>query len=593
MTSYKNKLDDLRAELSKQNLDGFLIPRADEYQGEFVAPYAERLKWLTGFTGSGGAAIVLSHTATVMTDGRYLLQVRDEVDQALYETSDITKVSIGEWLAENAGAGAVIGYDPWLHTPVQIKTIERKADVKSVALRAVSRNPVDHVRGEALQIPATPVEIFPDEIAGYTVREKCEQIAALLREEGVFAAIITLPDSIAWLLNIRAQDIRYIPLALSYLIVNQNGSVIWFIEPGRVSGGVQEHIGAHVQVVSPSRMAQTIADISDDSDSPVGLDFARSPIWFKSELEEYGAEVVDFKDPCIEPKALKAVAEQAALKDAHIRDGTALVNFLYWLDNHGEGKTELDIVEKLEQCRRENPSYKGMSFPTIAGFGANGAIIHYRPSARTNKTLEAGNLLLVDSGGQYEYGTTDITRTIAIGKVSPQISKHYTRVLQGHIAVASTHFPEGTTGAQIDAMARKPLWNDNLDYAHGTGHGVGCYLAVHEEAASLSPRGKDALGEGMLLSNEPGYYKEGSHGIRIENLVLVQKGDLCADTGKQMMYFETVSYAPIDLEPVQKELLSEEDRAWINAYHARVLECLSPHLEGEVSEWLKIKTAAI
>ncbi len=584
-TSSKDKLQALRAQMVACGVDAFLIPRADEYQGEFVAPYAARLKWLTGFAGSAGVAIIAAKIAAVLTDSRYLIQVQDQIDDALYSAVDITKTPAADWLAENLEAGQVIGFDPWLHTPKQIDDLEDKG----LTLKSVP-NLVDEIWRDQPPRPCAQVEIFPERVAGTSSADKCAQLAAGLRAEKLDHFIFTLPDSICWLLNIRGDDVGCSPLALSYAALDCNGTVRWFIAPDKVSAGVKGALGDMVEIIAPEDMESHLVRLSQQA---VGLDFKHSPLWFKEALERGGAKVADLKDPSIAPKALKAPAEQAAIERAHIQDGAALVNFLHWLDTHDDhgALTELDIVQKLEACRRDGVPYRGNSFPTISGYGANGAIVHYRASEETNIALQPPGFLLLDSGGQYGagdvWGTTDITRTMVIGEVSPEMKRHFTLVLKGHIALASARFKAGTLGKEIDALARGFLQAEGLDYAHGTGHGVGCYLAVHEEAASISPKGEVALEAGMLISNEPGYYQEGSHGIRTENLVLV----CAADDG--MLFFETVSFAPIDVSAIDMSLLDAAERAWLNVYHEQVREKLHALLSEECAAWLTEKTRTI
>ena len=590
--SYKDKLAALRVVMNEQGVDGFIVPRADEYQGEFLAAYAERLPWLSGFTGSGGAAVVLKDMAVVLTDGRYTIQVRQQVDEELYETGDITEVPVAEWLAEHCSEGEIIGYDPWLHTPKQIEAIEKALEGNGVELRAVP-NLIDAVWQEQPARPGSAAQIFPESLAGVSSEEKRKAIAQALEQNGIYAAVLTLPDSIAWILNVRGQDVACIPLLLSYSIIDRQGRMQWFVEEGRVPDDVRVSLGADVQIAPPSRIAEHIEVLAGEAKEvgqKIGVDYMRSPIWFKAQLEKAGVEVTDLKDPCIEPKSLKSRAEQTAIRHAHILDGAALVNFLYWLDMEAPkgALTELDIADKVLECRARHEAFRGPSFPTIAGFGANGAIVHYRATEETNALVKPPGLLLVDSGGQYVSGdlggTTDITRTIVIGEISDEARDNFTLVLRGHIAVASAEFPQGTLGVDIDALARGPLQEAGLDYAHGTGHGVGCYLAVHEWAANLSPKGKEALQAGMLISNEPGYYKEGAYGIRIENLVLV-KG-----IGSGQLGFETVSLVPIDRRAINKDLLAPHEIEWLNDYHQIIWEKLSEFIEGDARNWLQAQT---
>jgi Xaa-Pro aminopeptidase len=578
---HAQRLANLRGAFQKEQIDGFIVPRADEYQGEYVPACADRLRYLTGFTGSAGFAVVLKDRAGVFSDGRYTIQLKQQIDLAHFEAGDSTKITAAEWVARNA-PDAVIGYDPRLHTPREIKAF---AD-KGVATKAVSTNILDEVWERRPAAPDSAVELFPLSSAGESAREKLDRVAGVLKEKGVNSAIITLPDSIAWLLNIRGSDIPHIPVALSYGIVHEDGTFDWFIDPKRVPDAVTQSFGNRVSLIVPHDLEKSIAGLKGKK---ILIDERRSSVWFINHLKLSSIEYVDLKDPCIALKARKNSSEIASMKNAHERDGVAVTKFLAWLsiqDFETSDINEIDIEKQLEAFRREANAYRDSSFDTIAGFGPNGAIVHYRATEETALTLRNGNLLLLDSGAQYADGTTDITRTIAIGQPTQEMKDRFTLVLKGHIALASAKFPVGTTGAQIDVLARTPLWQQELDFAHGTGHGVGCYLSVHEESASISPRGMDALEEGMILSNEPGYYKEGEYGIRIENLVLVKHDGVCADTGKQMLSFETLTYAPMDPALVSFEMLSDTDKEWLKSYHNAVQEKLSPHLSADEQAFL-------
>lgn len=569
---YKDRLTSLRAAMEKEGVDGFIIPRADEYQGEYVPDCADRMRWISGFTGSAGVAVVLKDKAAVLSDGRYTIQLRQQIAPELFEAGDSTKISAADWIRTHAPDGAVIGFDPRLHTPREVKVF---AD-KGVTLKPVS-NLVDVVWADRPAAPCAKVEAFPPAFAGLGVPEKLDRVAAALKDKKCQAAVIALPDSIAWLLNIRGSDIPHIPVALSYAIVFADGTLDWFIDEGRLDDEVRTQFGNHVRVLAPSTLETSLRALKGKKTL---VDERRISVWFTDILKESGVETIDSKDPCILLKARKNPAEIQAMRNVHLRDGAAVTHFLFWLEREGgKGRlTEIDIEEKLEAFRRASPLYRDSSFDTIAGFGSNGAIVHYRATKETNKTVAPGNLLLLDSGAQYADGTTDITRTIAIGTPSEEMRRHFTIVLKGHIGLATARFPQGTTGAQVDVFARKPLWAAGMDYAHGTGHGVGVYLSVHEESASISPRGADPLEEGMILSNEPGYYREGEYGIRIENLVLVKKDGVCADTGKDMLSFETLTFAPIDPALVDLTLLSAGEKAWLKFYHFEVLEKIGPAL---------------
>lgn len=579
--SQAQKLSALRSLMKEEGVQGFIIPRADEYQGEYVPDCANRLFYVSGFTGSAGTCVVMDDRACVFSDGRYTIQLKQQVDGALFDTQDSTKMPVSQWLLENAN-GKVVGYDSKLLTPREVKLFSDKG----VLLRPVSRNLIDAIWQDRPSVPSSAVELFPMDYAGVSAPDKMDKIAAVIRAKGATAAIITLPDSIAWMLNIRSNDIPHIPVALSYAIAHDNGMVDWFIDGTRVSGEIQKSFGNRVSIHPPQSLEKILAGFSGKD---VLIDGRRTSQWFFDVMGRKGVNVIDDKDPIIAMKAIKNEAEQKAMRAAHVRDGVAVTKFLKWFDENA-GKTpltEMDVEEKLEEFRRAGGGYKDSSFDTIAGFGSNGAIVHYRATSKTNKTIEGGNLLLLDSGAQYGDGTTDITRTMAVGTPSDDMRKHYTLVLKGHIAISMAKFPYGTTGAQIDALARAPLWQHDLDYAHGTGHGVGCYLSVHEEATSFSPRGVEPVEAGMILSNEPGYYREGMYGIRIENLVLAHENGVCADTGKTMLAFETLTLAPYDRNLIVWEMLSAQEQAWVNAYHVRAFETLSPFLDGDEKAWLK------
>lgn len=582
-TEIAKRLEDLRRAMRVQGVDGFIIPRADEYQGEYIPDSANRLRWISGFTGSAGIAIVLKDIAAVLSDGRYTIQLRSQIDGQLFMAGDSTKISPAEWLSKNA-SGLKIGYDPKLHTPRELKAF---AD-KGVEMAAVP-NLVDAVWADRADAPSAPVEMFPMEYAGKPAPDKLDEVAQAIAAAGADAAIVALPDSIAWLLNIRSNDIAHIPVALSYGIARENGGFDWFIDDARIDDDVRSSFGNRVVVLPPSQLEQSLTKLKGKK---VLLDERRTSVWFAQTLKENGVQIIDAKDPVIDLKARKNRAEQNAMRRAHLRDGVAVTRFLHWFAKESikERLTELEVEEKLEEFRRAAPEYRDSSFDTIAGFGANGAIVHYRADEKSNARIERWNMLLLDSGAQYLDGTTDITRTVSVGEPTQEMKENFTAVLKAHIAVATARFPEGTTGAQIDALARAPLWQRGLDYAHGTGHGVGCYLSVHEEAASISPRGADAIQSGMILSNEPGYYKEGEYGIRIENLILAHENGVCEATGKKMLSFETLTFAPIDKNLIVQEMLSADEAFWLAQYHKAVFSNLSPYLEGEVLDWLKSAT---
>ncbi len=582
-TIYQDRLELLRKEIQNYNLDGYMLPRTDEFQGEFLAPYAERLKWLTGFTGSAGLAIILFDKAIVMSDGRYSLQLKDQVDSNLYDIGNSTKITTGEWLSQYADSGAVIGYDPWLYTPKQILDIKDRLKDKGIKLKQVDSNLIDLIWSDQPSRPCEPISLFPNSIAGKTSEEKCGYIARQVKDNECDACLITAGDSICWLLNVRGRDIDFSPLCLSYAILYADGSLDWFIEGQKPSDDIINHIGSGVRIFNFDKIEERISLLKDTS---IWADNKSTPQWFMSVFEENNVNSFDEEDPCILPKAIKTPSEQDAIRKAHIADGVAIVKFLKWIDDN-QNKievSELSAEQALENFRRESGDYLGASFSTIAGFNDNGAIIHYRATNKTNKLIKGDGLLLVDSGGQYRWGTTDITRTIAIGNPSREMRENYTRVLKGHIAVSKAIFSKDAKGKDIDILARKSLQEVGLDYAHGTGHGVGCYLCVHEAATHISPKEEKIFKAGMLVSNEPGYYKEGEYGIRIENLVLV-----CESKEQKHYSFETITLAPYDRRLIVLEMLDNHEKEWLAGYYSGVSRIIFPHLSEDDKSWLSIQ----
>lgn len=578
--SYRERLERLRGAMTRMGLDGFIVPHTDENLSEYLPADAERLAWLTGFTGSAGNAVALKDKAVVMTHGIYTLQIRKQVDQSVFEIGDMPQTSVGQWLSENAAAGSVIGYDPKLHTRSQIEAVEAAVKTMNVTLKAVDKNPLDDSWTDRPDKIFGAVELFPDKIAGLSSLEKRKAIAVSLQAEKIAAAVITMTDSVCWLLNVRGSDIPYNPLVLSNIILYADGSVDWFVDAVKVDAQVRQALGADVRIKSPQEFETSLAALT----GTVMVDPQRSPMQAEILLKKAGCETVDGKDPCVRPKSIKTLTEQRAIKLAHVRDGVALCRFLYWLDCQDfarDPKTEIDLSDKLEEFRKASDAYRGPSFATISGWASNGAIIHYKATPESNQAITGNNLYLLDSGGQYEYGTTDVTRTIVIGEIPHQTKDHFTRVLKGHIALAQAVFDDTVDGAALDALTRAPLKDVGMDYAHGTGHGVGCFLAVHEEAPSISPRGAGATYQaGMLLSNEPGYYRENHYGIRHENLILCQE----QDDGK--LYWETITLAPFDLRGVLWDDLDESEIAWLKDYHRKIHATLAPYLASEELDWL-------
>lgn len=594
-----DRLSALRAQMTAKGVQAYLIPRSDEYMGEYVPACAERLAWMTGFTGSAGIAVVTEDEAAVFSDGRYTIQLKTQVDAKYFETADMFTPGAKGWIADHAPNGAKIGYDPRLHSEAEIKALASSLKSRGIELTPIDGNLVDAIWTNRPAVPASTVEAYPEQYAGRSAADKREEIAGLVDQAGGHATILTMPDSIAWMLNIRGTDVPHNPFALSYATVRANGDVDWFIDRARVPSALIKSLGNHVRIVDPSDLKNTLVTLAQDAKvggKPVLLDSATAPIWFRQTLEQAGAKIAHQTDPCVEPRALKNAAEQAALTSAHIRDGVAVSKFLRWLEMEApKGQlTELSVEQKLYDFRAANGDLKDTSFDTIAGWAGNGAIVHYRATKQSNASIKGDGLLLVDSGAQYIDGTTDITRTIAVGIPTEDMRRHFTLVLKGHIGVADLKFPEGVSGAAVDVMARKALWAEGLDYAHGTGHGVGCYLSVHERGAGISSRFTAALKAGMFISNEPGFYLEGKYGIRLENLVLVKEdGQLNEGRLKKRLGFETVTLAPFDRRLVMVELLEDAELKWLNDYHARVYQTLAPHMDAAESAWLKTACAPL
>jgi Xaa-Pro aminopeptidase len=582
------RLRRLRAELLRRRVHGFLVPRADEHQGEYVPSRAQRLAWLTGFTGSAGLAAVLPERAAIFVDGRYTLQAQMEVDGRLFAQRHLTEQPAAEWIAEALQPGEILAYDPWLHTPGEIERYAAAAARAGGSVLALPDNPVDAVWTDQPPPPLAPVVPQDERFAGESAAAKRQRLAAGLAAAGVGAAVLTAPDSIAWLLNIRGGDVPHTPLPLSFAILYEDASVDLFIDRRKLMPGVAEHLGTAVRIAAPEEFGPALQRLGA-AKRRVVADPATAAAWVFDRLGESGAEIRRAADPCQLPKACKNAAELDGARAAHRRDGAALTRFLAWLAATAPagGITEIAASDRLEACRRAGEHFRDLSFPTISGAGSNGAIVHYRATPRTEKRLEPGTLYLVDSGAQYLDGTTDVTRTVAIGAPSDEMRDRFTRVLKGHIVLATCRFPKGTTGSQLDALARRALWEVGLDYDHGTGHGVGSYLGVHEGPQRISKLpNAQALLPGMIVSDEPGYYKAGVFGIRIENLVVVTSLPRDAEAERDLLGFETLTLAPIDRALVVPELLEEAERAWLDAYHVRVRAELTPLLDAATAAWL-------
>ncbi|HXV00546.1 MAG TPA: aminopeptidase P family protein [Caulobacteraceae bacterium] len=584
----------IRAAMAEQGLDGFLIPHEDEHQNEYLPAANDRLAWATGFTGSAGAAVILKDAAAIFVDGRYTLQVRDQVDQSLFEIRDFVDGGAPAYLSEAARPGWTIGYDARLHSPDALWHLRTAAQKAGANLKPVEVNPLDKAWGEARPAqPAAPVVPHPLEYAGEDSAAKRARVGASVAAAGAAAAVITAPASIAWLFNIRGGDVRRSPLPLAQAILSADGTARLFLDPAKVTADLPAWLGNQVRLEAPGELAAALAELKG---AKVLVDPSSSSVWYFDTLNTAGAEPLSAADPCALPRACKNAVEIEGARRAHRRDGAALTRFLHWLATEAQETLpdEVEIVGKLEAFREATGALKDLSFDTIAGAASNGAIVHYHPSHRLNKRSQAGSLLLVDSGAQYLDGTTDVTRTVAMGAPSGEMRERFTLVLKGHLALARVRFPAGTTGSALDALARTALWAHGLDYDHGTGHGVGSYLGVHEGPQRIAKQPNTTpLQAGMIVSNEPGYYKEGAYGIRIETLQVVTAAAEVAGGERPMLGFETLTLAPIDRTLIEAGLLSGEERAQLDAYHARVLREIGPQLDGEARTWLEAACAPI
>ena len=593
MQTHEARLSALREELKRRGLDGFVIPISDEHMSEYIGGYAQRLAWLTGFGGSAGSAVVLKDLAAMFVDGRYTIQVRDQVDSKLYDYCLVPKVSMGKWIADNAPAGAKIGFDPWLHTKGWADEVGKALAKKGSKLIAVDTNPVDAVWQDQPEPSTAAALVHADEHAGRSSAEKRAEVADWLKDEGYDAAVVSALDSIAWLLNIRGADVERTPVALSYLIAHADGTAELFIAPEKVTPELEKHLGNAVTIRARSEFDGALSGMKGKTVS-VDPDYGVAAIFRL--LEDAGAKPVAERDPVILPKAIKNPVEQQGHRSAQKRDGAAVTRFLHWLSVAAPkgGETELSAAAKLQEFRKATGVLKDNSFDTISAAGPHAAIPHYRVDEESNLPIEPGSIFLCDSGGQYLDGTTDITRTVWIGPGEPSAEQkdRFTRVLKGHIAIDRATFPQGTNGSQLDAFARQFLWQAGVDYGHGTGHGVGSYLGVHEGPQRIAKASGGQAGtnqelfEGMILSNEPGYYKGGEYGIRIENLVLTVKREIAGGEG-DWLGFEPLTFVPIDRTLVDRSLLTEDEIAWWNDYHAKTRELLAPQLDGEALAWLE------
>ncbi|MEX6506689.1 aminopeptidase P family protein [Jiella sp. M17.18] len=590
------RVDRLRADLAAAGLDGFIVPRADEHQGEYIPASAARLEWLTGFSGSAGVAVVLADRAAILVDGRYTLQVRSQVDLGVFEPVSSVDTPLADFL-RGAAAGKRIGYDPWLHTSGEVKRLKEALRAVDGELVPVRGNPIDRIWNDRPAPPKGRAVVQPDAHAGRPASEKLAQLSGKLAEAKADLTVLTDPSSVAWTFNIRGSDVPHTPLALSFAIIRTEGRPTLFIDPDKLDAGVRTHLSALAELAEPETFEPALR--KEAAERAVGLDPQLAAARLSDLVVEAGGRVVEMADPARLPRAIKNDGEIAGSRAAHLRDGAAITAFLAWLDRQAPGTvTEIGAAERLEALRaefgeRDGQPLRDISFDTIAGSGPNGAIVHYRVNRESDRVLAEGELFLLDSGAQYQDGTTDITRTMPIGTPTAEMREKFTLVLKGMIAISTARFPKGTRGVDLDPLARIALWKAGCDYAHGTGHGVGSYLAVHEGPQSISRRGMAVLEPGMILSNEPGYYREGAFGIRIENLVLVEPAAPVAGGDIDMLGFSTLTLAPIDLRLVEPGRLTAEETRWLDAYHAAVREALSPRLGDADRAWLAAATRSL
>lgn len=579
------RLQCLRQELEARGLDGFVVAHTDEHNSEYTPSYAARLAWLTGFDGSAGLGAVLRERAAIFTDSRYTLQVRAQTDGSNYDYRDLTADCAGKWLEEVGVPGQVIGFDPWLHSEGWVEKTAARLQERGMTLVPTIGNPIDSIWTDQPAPPSDVVEPHDIAYAGESSEDKRRRLAADLEAD---AAVITALDSIAWLLNIRGRDVHCTPVVVAFAVLHKDARVDLYIQPEKVTDAVRQHLGGDISIRPKTDFLKGLSALSG---RVVQVDKAGVSVAILNALKDAGAEVKKDVDPCVLPKARKNEVELSGTRAAHIRDGAAVTRFLAWLDQEAPkgGLDEIKVADRLQTFREDTGALRDLSFDTISGAGPNGAIVHYRVTSETNRPLKTGELYLVDSGAQYLDGTTDITRTIAIGDVGAEERDRFTRVLKGHIAIATARFPKGTSGGQLDVLARMPLWQIGLNYGHGTGHGVGSYLSVHEGPQRISPAGHVSLEAGMILSNEPGFYKADAFGIRIENLVVVTPSALAED----YFEFETITLAPIDRKAIDRTVLTEGEAAWLNSYHRRVREALTPHLDSETASWLAAATSEI
>ena len=582
----------LRAELKARGLDGFVVPRTDEHQNEYVPPSSERLAWLTGFSGSWGTAIVLHDLAAIFVDGRYTVQVREQVDAAAFTPEHLIDNPPENWLEKHLKSGQKLGFDPWLHTQDGVKKLEKACAKVGAILVPVDTNPIDTVWKDRPPVPLAQVVLHRPAYAGEDAHDKLKRIQAKLAAQGADAVVLTDAHAVAWAFNIRGGDVGHTPLPLGFAIIPREGKAELFMDGRKFSNTVRSAVSDLAEIAEPAALDRALQKLGT-SGAKVKFDAASASNRLIAMVESAGGTPEVGTDFIALMKAVKNSAEIAGSRAAHARDGAAMTKFLAWFDREAisEKLTEIDATIALEGFRRETGVLKDVSFPSIAGAGPNAALPHYKVSTDSNRRIEKG-IFLIDSGAQYEDGTTDITRTIVVGPATAEMKDRFTRVLKGHIAIDIAVFPKGVSGAQLDTFARKALWDVGLDFDHGTGHGIGSYLSVHEGPQRIAKTGVTPLEPGMMLSNEPGFYKAGQWGIRIENLILVEKRDI-PGAEREMYGFETLSFAPIDLNLVEPALLTTEERAWLNAYHAKTRAIVGPLVDAETMKWLEKATREV
>jgi len=578
---YSNRLNEIREILKDKNLDGFFVPMSDEYQNEYISDHDKRIEFLSGFTGSAGFILILIDKAIFFTDSRYIIQSEKQISSDLYKIYDISDMSISKWIEENLNKDTKIGFDQKLHTTKQIEKF------KKISLIPLNENPVDLIWKDQPKEPSEIIFSHDIKFAGEASIDKRRKICESLRKNNISAVIITNPSSVAWLLNVRGNDIKNTPLPLSTLILSNNENIEWFVDSNKITSDLQKTLDKKIKIYSKDDFELSLKQIGKKQSS-IQIDPDLTSYFVLNTLSNAGANIIRKQDPCILPRACKNKTEIKGMIKAHETDGIALVRFLCWLDNkikNNEKITELSITKKLYDFRSKGENFKDLSFPTIACAGSNGAIIHYMATKETDHIIKKGEFLLLDSGAQYLEGTTDVTRTIPIGDVTDEMKDRYTRVLKGHISLAKARFPYGITGEGIDILARQYLWDIGLDYGHGTGHGVGSYLCVHEGPQNISRHGKTKLEPSMVISNEPGYYEKGKYGIRHENLQYIVKLESI-----NMLGFRPLTLAPFDKKAIIATMLTDDEKAWINEYHSYVFETISPHLNNNEKDWLKTAT---